>query len=87
MCCLSILRSADQGGIEIEVCFVVPKLGINLVPSMKHHCLGEYLSVNVLEIPVLREAMLIFVEPRHFAASSYSKDVPRGVCGHLLKPY
>ena len=35
--------------------------------------------------PVLRETTLCIVDPRRVAASSYSKHVPRGVCGHLLK--
>ena len=29
MCCFSSLRSADQGGIAIELCLVVPNLGGN----------------------------------------------------------
>ena len=36
--------------------------------------------------PVLREALLFIFEPRRFAASDYSKRVPRRVCDHLLKP-
>ena len=34
---------------------------------------------------VLREAMLSFVEPRHFGVNN-NKTVPRRVCRRLLKP-
>ena len=46
---------------------------------------NEYLA-SAKMTPVLREAMLCYFEARCFVASDYNENVPRRVCGHLLKP-
>ena len=46
---------------------------VTAVVALVHY---EYIA-SAKMIPILHEAMLCIFEPRHFAASNYSKNVPR----------
>ena len=62
-----------------------PKKPRIIIGWSNNHFNDEYMS-SAKMTPFSREAMLFIVEPRRFAASNCSKNVPRRVCIHLLKP-